>query len=673
MVSKIFEWFQSQSFEKCTKFYEQSGSEISVIEKYFIAISYLFLEKYIESQQLLTEIKSQRSKLPDYHTYVALNYLKLGDVKKSKYYLDQEVNNSQLLYFETNIEVTLKLGQLVRLKRLLDQSEKNGCRSINIEINKAIYFKLKHNYLEAEQILLKLFSKDPDNDIIIDNLVKIYIASRQSEKSIQLLVQVIKRKPKELKYLWKLALEYSFEGKHKQLEEMMKKVEAVDPALINIRRILTIPSVYDGCDQQNRYREMIETHLDIIESKNLFPNEPNRSVAATPFFLAYHNASNKNILVRIANIMAKGCLQVPKLTRKTFRKKPKIGLISQHFYSHSVMDFYENTLANFPKSMHITMINISPFKIDATTKKIMARADEYYQLSTKHEEIIPFVLSCDFDMIIYPEVGMAPCIYYLAMLRLAPIQTLIIGHPETSGIATIDYFVSWKHFHQKNPVNEFSESVIQLDQFPLCYEVPKEVTNIKKYDLKIPNQSKLFFVPMMAFKLHPVFDQVIEAIIKNDPSNFVMIVRYNNMEQVVVERLKKRLSNGERSQLIVSNRLTKSEYFSVLDQANVILETFPFGGGNTMLQSLAIGTPYISLDSDFLRGSFGTGFYRYINEHRFIAKTIDEYIQLAIQTAYDPSIKAEFKKMVAKNHNKLFNNMSGSKEFYQWIHSILNN
>ena len=30
-----------------------------------------------------------------------------------------------------------------------------------------------------------------------------------------------------------------------------------------------------------------------------------------------------------------------------------------------------------------------------------------------------------------------------------------------------------------------------------------------------------------------------------------------------------------------------------------MLETFPFGGANTALQSMAVGTPYVSLKGEF--------------------------------------------------------------------------
>ena len=374
----------------------------------------------------------------------------------------------------------------------------------------------------------------------------------------------------------------------------------------------------------------------------------------------------------MGTIFSNGRFPVPKVKKRKKYSTPKIGIISQHFYNHSVMDFYKNTLINFPDEFHITMINISPFFIDETTRKLKSRADEYYQLSTNHDEIIHLVTQCQFDMIIYPEVGMSPCIYYLSMCRLAPIQTSIIGHPETSGSSQIDYYVSWKHFHNKDPKDDFTEQVIQLHDIPVCYDFPKFKSLKKEVEIPgLPKGGKLFFIPMMIFKIHPIFDDVIVNIIKENPNFFIMIVEYKGMERVIIDRLKKQLSKKQLNQLIFSPHLKKDEYFFVLRKADVILETFPFGGGNTMLQALAVGTPYVSLKSNHLRGSFGSGFYSYINETQFIAQSIDDYISIAINIASSKKIKSDFKKRVLQNHPKLFNNMSGSNEFYLWIASIL--
>ena len=73
--------------------------------------------------------------------------------------------------------------------------------------------------------MLELIKKDPQNEIIIDNLIRIYIAKKISNQVIHILEDAIKSKPDNLKYIWKLLLEYAFIGDHKKRKQLIQKNE----------------------------------------------------------------------------------------------------------------------------------------------------------------------------------------------------------------------------------------------------------------------------------------------------------------------------------------------------------------------------------------------------------------------------------------------------------------
>ena len=55
------------------------------------------------------------------------------------------------------------------------------------------------------------------------------------------------------------------------------------------------------------------------------------------------------------------------------------------------------------------------------------------------------ILDTRLDIMVYPEAALTPVrSYYLAAHRLAKYQVALGGHPDTTGLNTVDYFISNK-------------------------------------------------------------------------------------------------------------------------------------------------------------------------------------------------------------------------------------
>ena len=111
---------------------------------------------------------------------------------------------------------------------------------------------------------------------------------------------------------------------------------------------------------------------------------------------------------------------------------------------------------------------------------------------------------------------------------------------------------------------------------------------------------------MTLFKVSPQFDQAIIKIIKKDSKTHILFIKLFEIKHIIIERLKKHLSQNELTRIHFQDLLPRKTYYRVLQRANVILETFPVGGEATVLQAMATGTPYITLEDELLRTSFET-------------------------------------------------------------------
>jgi predicted O-linked N-acetylglucosamine transferase (SPINDLY family) len=82
-------------------------------------------------------------------------------------------------------------------------------------------------------------------------------------------------------------------------------------------------------------------------------------------------------------------------------------------------------------------------------------------------------LADNLDILVFLDIGMTPITTQMAGLRLAPIQCLTWGHPITSGIPTIDYFLSSELMEPENCQTHYTEKLILLPKISICYPQPK--------------------------------------------------------------------------------------------------------------------------------------------------------------------------------------------------------
>lgn len=100
--------------------------------------------------------------------------------------------------------------------------------------------------------------------------------------------------------------------------------------------------------------------------------------------------------------------------------------------------------------------------------------------------------------------------YYLAHARLAPVQCVSWGHPDTTGIDTLDYFISSSTIEPINAYEFYSEHLINLSRLPCYYELPDYNSILMtRSDFGLPNAARLYGCPQSLFKIHPEFDRII--------------------------------------------------------------------------------------------------------------------------------------------------------------------
>src|SRR3546814_4469016 len=87
---------------------------------------------------------------------------------------------------------------------------------------------------------------------------------------------------------------------------------------------------------------------------------------------------------------------------------------------------------------------------------------------------------------------------------------------------------------------------------------------------------------------------------------------------------------------VVLPRMRLNGFLNVLALADVVLDTWPFGGGNTSYQSFAMGVPVVTLPGRFMRGRTSLVHYRHMGIADCIADSADSYVDIALRLGTDP-------------------------------------
>ena len=115
--------------------------------------------------------------------------------------------------------------------------------------------------------------------------------------------------------------------------------------------------------------------------------------------------------------------------------------------------------------------------------------------------------------------------HFLAFARLAPLQCVTWGHPVTSGISTIDYFISSRDLEPEDGAQHYSEKLALLTA-PPTYLHPFTFTPAEnsRTDFGLEADDHAYVCAQSLFKFHPEFDALLGRILEQDPRGKLVLV-----------------------------------------------------------------------------------------------------------------------------------------------------
>src|SRR3546814_3439188 len=100
------------------------------------------------------------------------------------------------------------------------------------------------------------------------------------------------------------------------------------------------------------------------------------------------------------------------------------------------------------------------------------------------------------------------------------------GHPDTTGIPALDYFISNDLAEPEDAESHYSERLVRLDGVQTCYRRPPMPDPFEpRAAFGLPEDATLYLCPQSLFKFHPEMDAAFAAILHRDPRARLVIFR----------------------------------------------------------------------------------------------------------------------------------------------------
>jgi len=410
-----------------------------------------------------------------------------------------------------------------------------------------------------------------------------------------------------------------------------------------------------------RWREGIAWFEQLDWNDAQLARQADETLASTTnFYLAYlgqplldEHRRNAAVVRKLTQLAAPGAVEAP--LRRIGRKRRKIAVFSASLTNHSVERMWSGALLRLdPAEFELAVF--SPAERDTQGAQRWRDAGAHFDAGNRTAGVwVTAIQAFEPDIMLFPDIGMHQFVQALASLRHAPVQLTTWGHPVTSGMATIDYFLGADAFEPEDAQAHYSEILVRLPRTGVWLERPVRGAAVARTE---DTSVRLLCVQSIS-KLHAAHDALFARILAASPqARLDVLCSATAQDAAALERrMRAEFANAGidfDARCRVYARLPLERYQAFIDAADVCLDSLDFSGCITTLDAIASDKPVVTLPGALARGRQTSGILRLLELPELIAASADDYVRIAVRAAADSAWRAELQTRIRERKAVLF-------------------
>lgn len=483
---------------------------------------------------------------------------------------------------------------------------------------------------EAALAYQRAIEQAPTHADAYNNLGIVYQESGAREAAAQAFDAAIRLRPGFVAALNNAATLMRMLGRFAEAESHLREALAVDPRHAvthnNLGNVLKDQGHLDdgidcyrralACDPSN-----VVAHSNLAYALSFQAEQPQPPLDECRRWSAQHEARYRNA-------------HAPHSNEATPSRRLRIGYVSPDFREHCQSLFTLPLLSHHDHEQFEVFCYASVTRVDEVTQRVARHADVWRDVRELNDERLAQVIREDrIDILIDLTMHMADGRPLLFARKPAPVQIAWLAYPGTTGIDAIDYRLTDPWLDPAGTDAQYSEQSIRLPDSFWCYDPLTDTPEVNALPT-LSNGYPTFGCLNNPCKLSDATFRLWGGVMREVADARLLLMAPDGAARVsLLERLGRHGIGAQRVSFTPFR--PRADYLRTYHQIDVGLDTFPYNGHTTSLDSYWMGVPVVTRVGGTSVGRAGLSQLENLGLRELAAHSDARFVETAVQLVRD--------------------------------------
>ena len=353
-------------------------------------------------------------------------------------------------------------------------------------------------------------------------------------------------------------------------------------------------------------------------------------------------------------------------------RKLRIGYLSSNFCHQAVSYYMANRIFCADKQQFEVQVFSLEKRHDSMTDRIKGFSDRYVVFRDYRDlaGMGDTIKKSELDMLIFADIGMDQVTYQLAAMRLAPVQCVLVGHGVTTGLPTMDYYLSGD-FEGPRAQKHYREQLVRLPNLGATQLPPPAppTGKLSRQSFGLPEDAVLLVSCANGIKHGPERDELMIKILQQAPQAVIALKPFMNPDLVQPQWIRRVQTAAKQAGVedrlrIIPPLAQGKDLMDFLAMADIQLDTYPYGGWTTNMEAVYAGLAVVTQEGEQARTRWGAHILRALGVKAGIARNEDDYVRQAVELVNNKPLRDEVRQLIRQRAQEvLFNGVAAQPAY----------